>query len=620
MNRSNFRLALLGLALGVLLALIIAPQTRLLLKMQVLADTALDTTGNQSPHQEQEERFVQQHPNDYQIQLAGPFDPSRQTLVGHARSLVPRFPDNPSLRANILRYAMLRDIHLVRDEDYLLEEQPIPKAKPGERLPHNAPAQLAAFEADAAAGEHLDPGNAYFPFMRSVGLFAAHQDAEGLAAVQRASEKTQWKDYSGDEVEGRLRINRSLNGGQEAIASIAVDASLLLPQYADLRAVARLVTYKAVLAEQAGRPLAGLALRRALARCGYLMTTQSPVIIGSLVGIAISEVARSRPGGAPPLKSGLDAVRDPRTRKQIVQQRLDGYVAYVRRLGQENAAQEAQAQFAGEQAVLQTPIAAFVMGQKTTDFMRLLSSLAFGWVLVTNLLTLALAGLAAWGLNRLSSIREGRSLPTGVSAGAGIALALALLGIVFLHDTPPEQMENTVLGVFMDILIPLAGLAIFAVLRPSFRKPLGRGLLAGLAALIALFALGAISAWKIHPAGDLLSWWNSGGIFDTDDQGKQLPTWTLLGSVVGLVVPILLAIVLTIAARARRVPVSAGLVRGFSVAALPIFCGLIFLYGGLLLWTARQESAANYALEQSMHGEGQYLAELTGQKWPGPVQ
>ena len=42
--------------------------------------------------------------------------------------------------------------------------------------------------------------------------------------------------------------------------------------------------------------------------------------------------------------------------------------------------------------------------------------------------------------------------------------------------------------------------------------------------------------------------------------------------------------------------------------------------GNLLLWTARQESAANYGLERSSHGEGQYLAELTGQTWPEPVQ
>ena len=623
MNRPNFRLALIGLVLGVILALALVPQTRLLLKMQASSPAALKASLNDCPAP-QTAPFVASHPNDYQIQLAAPFDIQAQTQLQYARSLIPRFPGSASLRANILRYAMLREINLWRSDDYLLQEQPVVKPPVWEKP--TTPAELAEFDADAAAGERLDPDNAYFPFMRSVGLFMAHRDAEGLAAVERASRKTLWREYCEDEVQGHWRISDHLKGGRETLASMSAAAALLLPHYARLRSVARIVTYKAVLLEQAGHPLQGLALRRALARCGYLMTTQSPIIIGNLVGIAISEVARSRPGGVPPLKSGLDAVRDQRTRRQILQQRLDTYVAYARRLGQEDAAREAQTQFAEEQQIVHADtFTAYTMGQKTTDFTRLLVSLVCGWALITNLLTLGLLGLAAWGLSHLPRIREGRPLSAGAGVGIGIALFFGLVALALLHEPPPEGGENIFLGVFMDTLLPLAGLAIFAVLRPAFRKPLGRGIVAGVVTLAILWAIGALSAWKMASSYDIVSLMTSFGgsaglLSSGDSQNTPLPTQILQGSVIGLLVPVLLIVVLAVGARSRRVPLSVGLVRGFCAAALPTFCVLALAYGGLLLWTARQESTANYALMQSLQGEGQYIAQLTGQTWPGPVR
>lgn len=48
----------------------------------------------------------------------------------------------------------------------------------------------------------------------------------------------------------------------------------------------------------------------------------------------------------------------------------------------------------------------------------------------------------------------------------------------------------------------------------------------------------------------------------------------------------------------------------------PLVCALMLVYGGLTLWTVQQEARANYGSERSLHGEGQYLAEVTGQAWP----
>ena len=189
-------------AASVLIVLLIAPPTRWLVRLQAFPGLVGGGPGRAG--------FVRDHPNDYQIQLGGQGDAPGQTPVQYARSLVPRFPDSPSLRANILRYATTDEVHLKRpEEDMLLAsaapQTPAGNSPGGSRDDPPDAAALAAFDADAAAGERLDPDNAYFPFMRAVGLFAANRDAEGQAAVLRAGTKTAWREYYQDEVEGRWR-------------------------------------------------------------------------------------------------------------------------------------------------------------------------------------------------------------------------------------------------------------------------------------------------------------------------------------------------------------------------------------------------------------------------------
>ena len=70
------------------------------------------------------------------------------------------------------------------------------------------------------------------------------------------------------------------------------------------------------------------------------------------------------------------------------------------------------------------------------------------------------------------------------------------------------------------------------------------------------------------------------------------------------------------AGQIKRVPVSVGLINGFRAVVPPLVCALMVVYGPLTLWTVQQEARANYGLERSLHGEGQYLAQITGQEWP----
>lgn len=615
MNPRQTRLALTGLALGVLLALVIAPQTRWLVRPQFVPSLISDA---QSRHQ-----FVLAHPNDYTVQLgAQPTDSAE-----YSRSLVPRFPDSPSLRANILRYETQVIVHTLNRPDSsgnFLSAKPDPPPEPRPGGPPPTPAQLAAFDADAAAGERLDPDNAYFPLMRAAGLFAAHRDAEGLTAVTRAGTKTGWREYYEDEVEGRWRILDGMYGHREAVASGAISYSLLFPHYQVLRAVARLVTVKAVKKEQAGHREEGLALRRSIARCGDLMRAEGTSLITNLVGISITALAQLRPGGAaplaPPVGSDIGLSGDQRAR-----QRLDAYCEYATKIGHPEAAREAQAQAGAGEQVRHLSMN-YISGSRPEALPRLVASLVVGWVTATNLILLLLLEGTVWGLSRLPWIRERKPLPVGTTVGVWVVLFLSLFGVFLMGTARPEEVEGYVFMLSILLLVPLAAFTIYSVFQPSFRRPLGQVILAGLITVALLTVFVGLAAWEMRGSGTLIATANQTLVLSPDGTDRNSPTNSGIAQgqlslvAFGITLPLLLAAIRSIAVHVKRVPASAGLVEGFRAWAPPLVCALAVLYCGLTLWTVRQESAVNYGLERSQHGEAQYVAELTGQPWPGPVR
>ena len=497
----------MAVAASVLVVLLLAPPTRWLVRNEAFPGLLDGGQGRQE--------FVRRHPNDYQVQLGGQTDFQRLTPVQYARSLVPRFPDNPSLRANILRYATQEEVHLRRPEENLLSSLPVPAVS--QEAGHNAPADLAAFDADAAAGERLDPDNAYFPLMRAVGLFAARRDDEGLAAVKRAGTKHQWREYSEDEVEGHWRISEAVFGGREGISRMAVAAALLFPHYQCLRAAARLVAVKAVQAEQDGRPQEGLALRLALAHCGDLMRAQSTSFIGSLVGIAITSISRGRPGGIPAATrpQGVPA-------EQWTQERLDIYCDYVTRIGHPEAAREARAQDATGEQVRHLTIGDSVFGSRLPDFARLGVCLMVGWVLVANMLLLLLLGGLAFGLSRLAPLRDRLAPPLIVSLGVGLAVLLLLVGLAAWQIHGIASLAGTLgstlagsnatqaplaLGLMFGAAFPCLLFVIFGIRAAVKRLPLSVGLVEGfrdavppLACALALL-YGGLTLWTVHQEG-----------------------------------------------------------------------------------------------------------------------
>ncbi len=146
MKSRQARLTLLGLALGALLALLLAPQTRWFVRLQTLTSLRLYHplpsgpyyTGSSASDRRRVEAVATRHPNDYAIQYAAVVAADRSDeIVTNLHALATRFPDRPALCANLLRYETLGKVHLERPEENLLRGLPLShKYGMGQ---HNAP-------------------------------------------------------------------------------------------------------------------------------------------------------------------------------------------------------------------------------------------------------------------------------------------------------------------------------------------------------------------------------------------------------------------------------------------------------------------------------------------------
>ena len=649
MKPQQARLALTGLALGVLLALVLAPQTRWLVRLQILTvlrlyhplPTGPCYTGSAGGDQARYQVVVTRRPDDFAVQYAAAVSAdSHDEILARLHALVTRFPDRAALYANLLRYETIGRVHLERPEENLLLGLPL--SHEYRRGHYNTPADLAAFDADAAAGERLDPDNAYFPLMRAVGLFAAFRDADGLAAFQDASRKPAWREYCADEVEARWRLHAEAFGDPGALGRVTLAAGLLLPQYSQLRALARLILVKAVQQEQIGRRNEGLELREQLRRCGDLMRVQSTYAIGALVAAAICAIATDRTSGMMPPKATPGLTPD-----QQGQLRLDAYCAYAARLGRPEYAARARDEYAAGQRV--SALVQLDDSERNDPRVQPFLQLTRWWLadiaVLSNVLWLLLFGGLAAGLarTRWARAQSRREAGTPVLSRAatfrrGLIVASVLVAGFLLADSllhffqPPDLLGGILRGVeslfLLLLLFALPPTAAVYLLRHGFRLPpfswvgvlrsMGAALLLG----SVLYGLCILVGWQAGSMADILDGTGtlltlSGG--GDDAEARQASAQRLALAAVSAA-PLLLMLVSGIAARVRRLPLSVGLVRGFAAAALPLACLLLLVWGGLLLGTVRQERVVSAQVWHQVHDEGPYLAAQAGMSWPGPVR
>ncbi len=618
-TKQRYQPRLVGVAVGVLLALLIWPATGWIVRSQmaltipVPAVTAPWTVYVVEKPRAYHDAAVR-HPQDFELQLADATLASTvdepitaATRLKHLHELIQRFPDQAALYATTLRVASLGLVYVHRDETLWLDGDPIPASRATVNALENTPEQLAAFDRDAAAGERLDPENAYFPFMRAVGLFAAHRDAEALDALKRAARKPNWWEYFNAELEGKAKLHEATYGTSSALIRTMQAASILFPHYAQLRSVGRIAVSIAAQAEQAGHIEEGLSIREAVRECGSKMRVQSPALIGNLVGIAIAQTSLARPAGAPPIKqthSGADGwLREAQGRAFDAFLQRNGHPEQIARIHAESAAGVETRELIQLHAADHAPFDATVE--------RLAGAWAGGTLLLSVAMWMLALGGAAALLGRCRWMRTAQGLPGYARRGMALGLFACpmIAGALMLSaDSPAAPL----------LLVGLALCAILSLVTPGLTGP-ERWRSGGvfLLTLTVVSLLGAAFACQLRASAEPLA---HALQYTMACANNNLDTSISMAAVAaGAVVPLLTLLTLGAISLVCRVPLTVGLVRGLRGCAVPIACILLLAYGLLVPFTLRQENIMGEGLKRTLQHEGRFIAELNGKEWPGPT-
>lgn len=226
------------------------------------------------------------------------------------QALATEAPKEPAVYAALVRMACKNGGAVGVGHQALQDELSPPQRNSYTSTPNPDEAGDAAIMLrSCAAGEQLDPDNAYFPAMAAIAHLALNHDREAQAALHRAVAKPRWYEYIDVEAAGKVRRAELVSGPQNSLTKTVSYAGILFPHYAALRSMARVFTAQAMHLEQAGDLKAGLALRHETAQLGAKMRGQSSSLIGGVVGMAMVRVAEGRPAGAPALKTEDEASR-----------------------------------------------------------------------------------------------------------------------------------------------------------------------------------------------------------------------------------------------------------------------------------------------------------------------
>lgn len=637
-RRGRWQWWLLGVAVGALLAVGLAPGTGWIVRTQLAATLGLGegSTGLWALHaassgdsgkRERQDFAARQLRDDAAAQVAYAIHAGQPTtlsidtsstsldrlfsLLPRLQAQIDRFPSDPLPYAAYLRHACQGVIRIHRAEEFWLEGSAPPKQDQAP-IGANAPSQLAAYERVARSGERVDPENAFFPMLLAVAHGAAHRDREMLEDLARAAAKPRWEDYSQEEAHGLWRLNAAAFGKQSNVARWFAWDTTLESYYDQLRSVAKLVVWQAIQQERGGDIEGGIALRGRLMRVAALMRDQDRRRMGTLAAVSLFDIAYSHPAeqapsrpnsrmkAGPSKKSGqrqpassgdqsharwlLGSQSEESWQRQVMEQ-------YVRFLHGHHHAEEAGwvwRQYSLNQTVMAAPLPDDVYNSyKLLPF----AWLGNQWLLMECALLLLLGGVAALLLYlRRFDMRPpapiSPPIKLGIHLGIGLAIGLAACPFIYRGFAPDGGLLPTVAAI-------LAWAALVGVVGRFTSEQLTKATLFAIAiTILGFYSVLAVGAAGAHAAVRLVSvlfgFWSYSEtvdkLFSEGFFGIAFELW--------LALPLLLVILLALISRVRRVPISVGLVRGFGALAVPLISLLLLVYVGRVVSLAHQEAQA----------------------------
>lgn len=636
-----------AMTVGLLAAL---PQPSWLVRQEMryaagtIAPSPLRSNRSQSGADASERAVATAHPDDFPIQLAfalrsalrdsnASAEISNPSVLRSAsvRALLPlraHFDNKPELHAHILRYLTQADLKLHRDEGGLLRKvRPSEKkGNPSKERP-STPAGIALALESSTRGEALDPKNGFFPMMSAIALMESHRDTEALDALHRAAACPNWDDYAGQEPRANWTLTEAAHGRSNGLRRVVIAAAVLFPHYAGLRELARVSTALAMEKESAGDREAGFTIRQDVMRVGATMRTESRVVIGSLVGAAITSIASSRPDGAEVLERQAGESDTALSSRQ-----MSRFVAYLTRIGHPDDA----AYYISEVRSSEKMKGIIRHAEESSLFgLQPLYWLAGEYLIGTALLVYAFwilffGGIASL-LGRTSRIREGQPMHKAVRCGAILTPFLLPLFIVGgLAIAPPPSTTG---GDFVSDSAVIASVALgvlmllitaFCLKRGETFRGFARntGICTATVGTLTLIALLPVLAdiSLSHAAGPLAELYAL-TCSSSDGGANQAAFNQALLLIAGVFfAPIITMLAYTVRSRRQYIPSSVGIVRGFRTSALPIASVLLLLFVAMVGVTLVQEQNVQRQLDGMLSGEGRYSAALVHDEWPGKTE
>ena len=512
-----------------------------------------------------ERAFIAAHSDDATIQFGGALRGNvsqvvTQGVVGsqeraeQLRTVAKKFPDHPEILAATLRAESQGEVLVHRaDAMQFLENRPAPKTGTvaGKQKVSDA-AAVKRFIDQCLVGERIDPDNAYFPLLRAMAYTEVHQDKDAFNALHLAAGKKLWREYIPEEFIANRAVNRAMYGRTGLIPEMSISAAILFPHYSSMRELSRVVAAEAIRREMQGRFAEGIVLRRDLFDVSERIRNESTTMIGSLVGGAMLDTSRMRPGGMLPVKAKQTRNDGPTAEEAKVARELN------RKRFMDFATKHGEAAFA-ERAIESAKLGDEIRetSQKGMDrgvygmelITRLVIGQGVGLILLSNLVWMLILGAITGAVVRSPRFVAGNRLAPGpfVASVAGIALAMVVSGAV-------------------------------------------TGMSVG-------YTVGALNGM-------------------TGEAGSFLPMAALAAGLVLALPTLLTVILSIWAALNKRASFTRTITGGFAAIALPAAALMALAWVGVVYYSAGLDAQGSAELVEMLQHEGQYIFRIMGKKWP----